>query len=129
MFKSALKIAVILALAVNVCGCALLIAGAAGGVGTALWLSGKLSDEVSAPYERTVNATKRAIESLDMKVDKESKSDEVTQIRSEYIDGSEVWIDIRPLTQTASKVEVRVGVTGDKTASAKILERIKKYSY
>ncbi|PIQ89681.1 MAG: hypothetical protein COV72_01845 [Candidatus Omnitrophica bacterium CG11_big_fil_rev_8_21_14_0_20_42_13] len=113
--------------AINLCGCVLLVAGAAGGAGTALWLSGKLSDEVSAPYERTIEAAKKALKSLEMQIDKETKSDEVAQIRSNYTDGREVWIDIRPLTEITSKLEIRVGAKGDKEASAKILEEIKKH--
>jgi len=116
-----------LVFAINLCGCVLLVAGAAGGAGTALWLSGKLSDEVSAPYERTIEAAKKALKSLEMQIDKETKSDEVAQIRSNYTDGREVWIDIRPLTEITSKLEIRVGAKGDKEASAKILEEIKKH--
>lgn len=127
MIRNFVYIVIGLVLVVNLCGCALLLAGAAGGAGTAFWLSGKLSDEVSASYERTIDVTKRALKSLDLEVDKETKSAEVAQIRSKYTDGREVWIDIRPLTETTSKIEIRVGVKGDKMASTKILERIKKY--
>lgn len=127
MFRNFLYVIIGLALVVNLCGCAVLLAGAAGGAGTAFWLSGKLSSEMSASYERTTEATKKALASLKMKVDKETKSDEITQIRSEYTDGREVWIDIHPLTEKTSKIEVRVGVKGDKSASSKILEKIKKY--
>lgn len=62
-----------------------------------------------------------------LKIDKETKSDEVTQIRSKYADGREVWIDMRPLTETNSKIDIRVGAKGDRAASIKILERIKEY--
>ena len=93
-------------------GCALLLAGAAGGAGTALWLSGKLSDEVHAPYEKTVAAAKKALSSLDMAIEKETAKDDVTQLISKYKDGSNVWIDIRPLGRSSSKVEIRVGVKG-----------------
>ncbi len=127
MARNILRVVFGLVLAVNLCGCALLLAGAAGGAGTAFWLSGKLSDELNASYETAISATKKAIDSLGMQVDKEAKTDEVTQIRSEYTDGSEVWIDIRPLTQTTVKIEVRVGIKGNKAASTKIIERIKKY--
>ena len=127
MFRNLLYVVIGLALTVNMCGCALVLAGAAGGAGTAFWLSGKLSDEVSASYERAIDATKKAVKSLNMEVDKETKTDDVTQIRSEYRDGREVWIDIRPLTQASSKIEIRVGIKGDKAASIKILERIKRY--
>ncbi len=111
----------------SLCGCALLVGGAAGGAGTAFWMSGKLSEEVNTSYEKTINAAKKALKSLDMAIDKETKLDEVTQIRSKYDDGREVWIDVRPLTQKTSKVEIRVGVKGDEAASTKIFKRIKKY--
>ncbi len=127
MVRRILCVVVSLIIAVNLCGCALLLAGAAGGAGTAFWLSGKLSDEVSASYEKTIGATKRALSSLNMAVVKETRSDEVAQIKSNYTDGSEVWIDIRPLTEKSSKIEIRVGIKGNKEASTKILERIKRY--
>ena len=125
MVKKFMYAALGLALAVSLCGCALLLAGAAGGAGTAFWLSGKLSDEVGGSYDQTIAATKKGLTDLDMIVAKETKTDEVAQIRSKYIDDSEVWIDIRPLSEKSTKVEIRVGVTGDKTASTKILESIK----
>ncbi len=114
-------------LVMSLSGCILLVAGVAGGAGTAFWLSGKLTSEISAPYEKTVQASKKAIQSLDMEINKETTSSEVTQLRSQYSDGSEVWIDVRPLTASTSKVEIRVGLKGNKEASSTILERIKKY--
>jgi len=120
---------VVIALIVMVAasGCGLLIAGAAGGAGTAFWLSGKLVDEVNASYERAIKATEDALASLKMDVLKKTYSEEVTQIRSEYSDGSKVWIDVRPLTTKTSKLEIRVGATGDEISSKAILERIKRY--
>lgn len=108
----------------NIYGCWLIVAGAAGGSGTAAWLSGKLSQRVNASYDRTINAVKSALKSLKMEVSKESKSKSVTQIKSIYSDGREIWIDIRPISESTTKVEVRVGVLGDKTASDKILKEI-----
>ncbi|MCF7907461.1 MAG: DUF3568 domain-containing protein [Candidatus Omnitrophica bacterium] len=108
-------------------GCALLLAGAAGGAGTAFWLGGKLESEVAASYQRTIDASKRALSSLGMEIVKEAKSDEVTQIRSEYTDGRKVWLDIRKFSEKTSKLEIRVGAKGDQAASTKLLERIKKY--
>jgi len=116
-----------LALMINLSGCAVLLAGAAGGAGTAYWLSGKLSEEVNVSYERAIYAAEKAVASLNMKISKETKSDKVTQIKSNYTDGSDIWIDIRPLTEKSSKIEVRIGLKGDKEASVKILEKIKKY--
>lgn len=117
----------LLFIAFNLCGCALVLGAAAGGAGTAVWLSGKMSDEVDASYERTIEAAKGALSSMDMPVTKETKKEEVTQIMSKYMDGSTVWIDIRPVTTTDTKIEVRVGATGNKKASTEIIDAIKKH--
>jgi len=116
-------------LLVNVYGCAaLLIGGAAGGAGTAVWLSKKLTEEVSAPFDRAIEAAKSGLKSLNLEVTKETKEENIAQIKSKYTDGKTIWIDIRRMTDTNSQIEVRVGaVTGDKEAANKILNAIKKH--
>lgn len=112
----------------NVTGCVALLAGAAGGVGTAVWLSGKLTQEVNTPYQGTVNAAKSALSSLKLEITKETKEEDITQLRSQYTDGKDIWIDIRKLTEYSSKIEVRVGaVSPDKQAADTILKRIQRY--
>lgn len=115
-------------LLINIYGCVALLAGAAGGAGTAVWLSEKLSQEVNSPFERTIKATKSALSSLRLAVTKETREQNVAQIMSKYTDGKTIWIDIRKITDSSSKVEVRVGaVKGDKEAADKILKRIMRY--
>lgn len=125
------KIAAFLGLAFllfNIYGCIAILAGAAGGVGTSVWLSGKLTQEFHAPYEKTIKAAKSALQSLKLDITKESKDDNVAQLRSKYSDGKEIWVDIRRVTETSSKVEIRVGgVSPDKDAATIILKRIQKY--
>ena len=111
----------------GICGCVTLLAAGAGGAGTAMWLSGKLSDEINASYDDTVEAAKDALASLDMRISKIEIGDNVTQIISAYTDGSKTWIDVRPITKNKSKVEIRVGIRGDKEASSKILDMIRKH--
>ena len=48
-------------LMLNLCGCFALFAGVAGGAGTAVWLSGKLTQEFHASYHATIDATKAGI--------------------------------------------------------------------
>jgi len=113
---------------VNICGCVALFAGAAGGAGTAAWLSGKLSEEVHYPFDRTVKAVKDALASLRLPLTKETIEADVAQIMSKYSDGKTIWVDIRKIADNSSKIEVRVGgVTPDKEAADKILKRIKRY--
>lgn len=115
-------------LILNICGCFWIVAGTAGGSGTAIWLSGKLSQDFNASYDRTISATANALKSLKLPINKESREAEITQFRSKYIDGKEIWIDVRKATETMSKVEVRVGaVQPNKEAAENILNKIRAY--
>jgi len=112
----------------NTCGCIPLMAGAAGGAGTAVWLSGKLTQEFPSSYEETITAAKTALQSLNLDLTKETKEDTVTQLKSKYSDGREIWIDIRKVSEDSTKVEVRVGTIGaNKEAASRILKRIQRY--
>lgn len=112
----------------NIYGCFALFVGAAAGTGTAAWLSGKLTQEFHAPYERTIDAAESALRSLKLEVDKQTQEENVTQLRSKYTDGKEIWVDVRKITPDSTKVEVRVGaVSPDKEAANKILKRIQAY--
>jgi len=115
-------------LLLNMYGCFLLLAGAVGGTGTAVWLSGKLTQQFNASYDRTVNATRSVLRSLDLEITKETKEANVTTFRSHYTDGKEIWIDVRRITDASTGVEVRVGgVSSDKAAAEKLLKRIQSY--
>ena len=112
----------------NIYGCFAVVAGAAGGAGTSAWLSGKLSQDVHAPFEKTVKASRSALESMKLEVTKETTKEDMAQIIGKYTDGKTIWIDVHRLTESSSKVDVRVGaVNGDKAASDKILKKIQKY--
>ncbi|MDD5669934.1 MAG: DUF3568 family protein [Candidatus Omnitrophica bacterium] len=112
---------------VNMGGCVLLVAGAAGGVGTATWLSGKLSQEVSVPFERAIEGVKSGLKSLKLNVTKETQKEEIAQIMSNYTDGKTIWIDVKKISGTTSRIDVRVGAAGDKEAARKVLDRILRY--
>lgn len=129
MFKRIPVVMLFSLLLVNVYGCAaLLVGGAAGGAGTAVWLSGKLAQQVNSPFDHTVEAAISGLKSLNLEIAKETKEGNMAQIKSRYTDGKTIWIDIRSVTDTSSKIEVRVGaVTGDKEAANKILSAIKKH--
>lgn len=127
MARKMLIYVLLLLAVVHLGGCAAVLAGAAGSAGTAVWLSGKLSREVDASFAKAVRAVHSGLEALDLKITKETKKDDVVQVIAKYFDGRTVWIDIRPLSNTASRLEIRVGITSDKEAAGKILEKIEKY--
>ena len=116
-------------LLLNLYGCFALIAGsAAGGAGTAVWLTDKLTQQFNAPYDFTIKAAENALKSLRLELTKEARTAKITQLRSKYTDGKEIWIDIRKTTENSTKVEVRVGVVkSNKEAASKILKRIQDY--
>ena len=115
-------------LMLNLSGCFLFVAGALGGAGTAVWLSGKLTQEFHASYHATIDATKLALQSLDLKVVSEKQDENVTQIKGSYTDGSEMWIDIHRVTDNSTKVEVRVGgVSSNKEADSMLLKKIQSF--
>jgi len=112
----------------SIYGCFVVLAGGAAGGGTAVWLSGKLTQEFNATYERTIDAAGSALRSLRLDVTKQTKEENVTQLKSKYTDGKEIWVDVRKVTDNSTKVEVRVGaVNPDKGAADKILKRIQRY--
>jgi tRNA nucleotidyltransferase (CCA-adding enzyme) len=124
MLKIVAVVLVSIVLLANTCGCVALLAGVAGGAGTATWLSGKLTQDVNVSFERSIDASRAALKSLKLHIAKETVKDNVAQIMSNYTDGKTIWIDIHRLTQSSSRIEVRVGASGDKEAAKKILSKI-----
>ncbi|MFH1503983.1 MAG: DUF3568 family protein [Candidatus Omnitrophota bacterium] len=127
MLKKLVIFVILLGFVPCICGCFVFLAGAAGGAGTAAWLSNKLTQEVNASFDKSVEATKSALKSLRLKIEKETKKDNVAQIMSNYTDGKTIWIDIHNLTLKTSRIEVRVGIAGDEEAARKIMDKILKY--
>ena len=64
---------------------------------------------------------------MNMPIKKEVQKEKQTEFTSEYTDGTTVWIIVSQQTLKSSKIEIRVGMRGDKEASTKILDRIQKY--
>ena len=124
--KTFILIATVL-FAINLSGCIFLLAGAAGGLGTAVWLEGKLTQDFNKPYDRCVQAAKSALQSMKLEITKETATAEVTQLMSKYSDGKTIWIDVKKLTEASTRIEIRVGATGDKEAASKILKKISYY--
>jgi hypothetical protein len=113
---------------VSLYGCLALFAAGAGGAGTAVWLSNKLVQEVDASFTRSLKATEAALNSLRLPIKKKTVGQKVAQIISEYTDGKTIWVDIRPVSERRSKIEIRVGsVQPDEKAAEKILTQIKRY--
>lgn len=112
---------------INCCGCLALIFGAAIGIGTAVWLEGKISQEVRADMDQCVIAAERAMDSLKYEITKKTVKADVAQIMGNYPDNRIIWIDIHRIDAKTSKLEVRVGATGEKEPEREIFNRIMHY--
>jgi len=112
-------------LLINLCGCIALLAGAAAGGGTAMWLSGKLTDQVNASFSKTTSATERAMGALCAgKIEKVSRGN-VVQFRGEDASGRNINVDVFLVSEKMTKLEIRVSVN-ERDAAQRVLDEIKR---
>lgn len=127
MVKKILYTVFLVLFLINTCGCVALLAGAAGGAGTATWLAGKLAQETNTSFDKSLQASKSALEALKLEITKETRKRDVAQVKGKYTDGRVIWIDIHKISPSITRIEVRVGIRGDQEAARKILDKILKY--
>ncbi|HSF67149.1 MAG TPA: DUF3568 family protein [Nitrospiraceae bacterium] len=107
-------------------GCLALAVGAAGGAAGAVYVMGKLKDEVDYPVPVVHEAAVAAMQDLELKV-AEDKVDKLSaHMESAFSDGTHIWIDIDSVSDSRSQVIIRVGVMGDEVRSRRIYDTIKR---
>lgn len=128
MVRKQLALLVFLSLFTLITSCVpLLIVGGAGvGAGGAIWYKGKLEATLHATIHQTRSATLNALKDLNLPVMLEKKDNLVAIIDSEISDGTRIWIKLNSLTESTTKVNIRVGILGDEARSNRILEAIKR---
>ena len=117
-------LAAILAVTACLTGCVAVVAGAAG-AGTVAYVSGGLDASLSAGYEKAVTASNLAIQQLEFAKISEKKDALTAYFVARTAGDRKVSIKVIKIADQASKVEIRVGVFGDKALSMTILDRIK----
>lgn len=120
-----LKASALLISAALVSGCIGLLAGAAAGAGTAVYVKGQHQETLEASVPQVQEATVAALQDSGINVVETSGDDFSSDIKGEMADGTNVWIDLERQTASTTKVGVRVGATGDQAESAAIVDRIK----
>lgn len=116
-----------LALLFGCSACAALVIGAAGGTAGAVYVLGKLQEEVNHPVPTVHQATVGALKDLDLPI-RENRADKLTaHLESEFADGAHVRIDLDSLADSRTKLTIWVGIVGDEVRSRRILEAIKKH--
>lgn len=107
-------------------GCVPLVVGAAAGAGGYIWLKGALEKEFAATAERTRTGVVRAFKELKLSILEDSGDRLQGRVVGEFSDGEKVAVYIDALTERTSKVQVRVGLLGDKPKSEIILAAIER---
>lgn len=108
-----------------VSGCAVILAGSAG-AGTVAYIKGELQTNLEASLEKSIEATRSAVENLKfIKI-----SEEVDKLTGEIIartsQDEKITIRLNKVTENTTKISIRVGMFGDQTLSHSLLEEIKK---
>ena len=127
MRKQFLAFLFLIMFSLSTTGCFLLLAGAAGGAGTAMWFSGKMMQEAKVSRQKAVTASERGLRSLGYPLTQKTIADKVTQIKAEHSDGRTIWVDVHGVQPKLSRIEVRVGVASDKEAARELMNAIDKY--
>ncbi|HEY0967523.1 MAG TPA: DUF3568 family protein [Opitutaceae bacterium] len=124
---SALRISAALALTALVglqSGCLVVAAGAAG-AGTVAYIRGELESSVNGRYETVVSAANEAIGDLKFARISENQDALTALLIARTADDKKIEVKVTKVTDTVSKVQIRVGIFGDETISRTILDTIK----
>jgi len=108
-------------------GCLALAVGAAGGAAGAVYVMGKLKDELNYPVSVVHDASVAAMNDLGLKLS-EDKSDKLSaHMESAFSDGAHVWIDVESRADSRCRLTIRVGLTGDEARARKIHKTIMQH--
>jgi CRISPR/Cas system-associated protein Csm6 len=129
MFKRWSRLALFFGLAIQISGCAgaALLAGGAAGAGAVVWVRGKLEHQFSVPLSRVYPATLAALKEFELAIQEEKKDKLAAEIQSQLADGKRVWIDMCSLTESSTKITIRIGMFGDRSRSRRLLEAIRRH--
>jgi hypothetical protein len=108
-------------------GCVALVAGGAAGAGTVVYIKGQLNEDINAPVTKVYAASISTLKDLGLPIIEDRHDSLSAKIKSEFADGSNVWIEIESLTSESCKVTIRVGIMGDEYKSRQILDHIHKH--
>jgi len=106
-------------------GCAAVIAGGAG-AGTVAYIKGELQTNLEASLEKSVEATKLAVDNLKFKKISEQVDSLTGEIIARTAQDKKITIKLNKFTEKTTKISIRVGVFGDQSLSQSLLEEIKE---
>ena len=108
-------------------GCLALAVGAAGGAAGAVYVMGKLQDEVNRPLPVVHEAAVAGMKDLELKLSEDRVDKISAHMESTFSDGPHIWIDMESVSDSRCRITIRVGLTGDEVRSRKIYDAIKQH--
>jgi len=113
-------------LLISLAGCApaAFLAGAAAGVGGYKYYQGALTVIYRAPYEKTWNASLKAMEEMGFTIENESRELSKGKIGAKLADNRPVTVSLEYISSSETEAVIRVGVLGDEEASNVIKNKI-----
>src|SRR5215510_11385213 len=108
-------------------GCLALAVGAAGGAAGAVYVTGKLKDEVNHPASVVREATVAAMNDLELRLSEDKVDKASAHMESEFSDDTHIWIDLESVQDSRCRLTIRVGFSGDEVRSRKIYDTIKQH--
>lgn len=106
-------------------GCLAVAAGVAA-AGTVVYIRGELQASLANPYRDVITATGKALGKLQFRKISEKGDALKTVIVARTGSDKKVEITVKKVTDSVTKVEIRVGVFGDEALSMTILDNIKQ---
>ncbi len=99
-------------------------AAAATGAGAYYYIKGDLKRNYNAPLDKTMDATVRALQELQMGVDSKQHDAFGGVIKGKLADGKGYTVNLKRLAENSTEVGVRIGTFGDRTKSEAIHDKI-----
>ena len=114
----------ILAAPLALSGC--IVVAAAAGAGTYAYVSGALDATLDSSLDRAVAATERGLKDLRFSAVLVTHDALVGKATATMADDTDIEIKLKKITDTTTRVSIRVGTFGSEKKSIEILDAIKK---
>lgn len=107
-------------------GCApvVFLAGAAAGVGGYKYYKGALTVIYQAPYERTWDASLKALKEMGLEIEDKTRELTTGKISAQLADNTPVTVSLKYVSSSETEATIRVGALGDENASNVIKDKI-----
>lgn len=106
-------------------GCVAVVAGAAAGAGTVAYLRGELEASLDKNLDGVLRATNRGLEQLQFAKISEKKDALVAEVVARTARDQKVGVTLEKVSDTLTRVKIRVGMFGDEAISRALLDKIK----